>query len=115
MESLSAIFHALLALVFALGLWHGFDPNHLATIDGLTRFNSAAKKRVARWCGFLFSLGHGGMVMAVALLVVLLAKAWATPLWLEDLGTWISILFLVLLGATLMLGSWLSRRTASII
>ena len=31
---------SLCALVFVLGMKHGFDADHLATIDGLTRFNS---------------------------------------------------------------------------
>ncbi len=98
MEHLPANLPALLALVFVLGLKHGLDPDHLATIDGLTRFNSAANRRVARWCGLLFSLGHGAIVMLVALSVGLLAQQWAVPGWLEDIGAWISILFLSLLG-----------------
>jgi high-affinity nickel-transport protein len=98
MENLPANLPALLALVFVLGLRHGLDPDHLATIDGLTRFNAAANRGVARWCGMLFSLGHGAIVMAVALSVGLLAHNWAIPDWLEDLGAWISIVFLGLLG-----------------
>lgn len=98
MEQIPANFSALLALVFALGMRHGFDPDHLATIDGLTRFNAAAERRVTRWCGFLFSLGHGVIVMAVAISVGMLAQAWQVPLWLEDAGAWISIIFLALLG-----------------
>jgi hypothetical protein len=31
---------ALVLLVFVLGVKHGFDADHLATIDGLTRFNA---------------------------------------------------------------------------
>ena len=98
MQHLPANLPALLTLVFVLGLKHGFDPDHLATIDGLTRFNAAANRRVARWCGMLFSLGHSAIVMAVALSVGLLAHQWAIPGWLEDIGAWISILFLSLLG-----------------
>ncbi|MFL6604692.1 MAG: hypothetical protein ACJ8R9_25615 [Steroidobacteraceae bacterium] len=29
-------------MVFALGLRHGLDADHLATIDGLTRFDLSA-------------------------------------------------------------------------
>lgn len=97
MEALPQDWTALLTLVFALGMKHGFDPDHLATIDGLTRFN-AGNRRLARWCGFLFSLGHGLIVITVAVGVGLLAKRWAVPGWLEDSGAWISILFLMLLG-----------------
>ncbi len=97
MENLPHDWLPLLGLVFALGMKHGFDPDHLATIDGLTRHN-AANCRLARWCGFLFSLGHGLVVIAVAIAVGLLASQWSAPSWLEDVGAWISILFLLLLG-----------------
>ncbi len=89
---------ALLALVFILGARHGLDADHLATIDGLTRFNLRIAPWRARWCGSLFSLGHGAVVMAVALGVGLLSSAWQIPPWMEDLGTWISIGFLTVLG-----------------
>lgn len=90
----------LVALVFVLGLKHGLDPDHLATIDGLTRFNAASNKpRLSRWSGLLFSLGHGAVVMAVAALVGMAARRWDIPAWVEDLGAWISILFLLALGA----------------
>jgi high-affinity nickel-transport protein len=100
MENLPHDWLALLALVFVLGLKHGFDPDHLATIDGLTRFNAANNKpRLSRWSGLLFSLGHGAVVMAVAVLVGVVARRWEVPGWVEDLGAWISILFLLALGA----------------
>ena len=99
MENLPHDWLALLALVFVLGLKHGFDPDHLATIDGLTRFNAANNKpRLSRWSGLLFSLGHGAVVMAVAVLVGVVAQRWDVPAWVEDLGAWISILFLLALG-----------------
>jgi nickel/cobalt transporter (NiCoT) family protein len=94
----------LLLLVFLLGLKHGVDPDHLATVDGLTRFNLASRPRLARWSGCLFSLGHGLMVMAVAALVALSASAWSTPGWLELAGAWISIGFLLALGALNLAG-----------
>jgi hypothetical protein len=59
MQSLPAHWLALVAVVFLLGAQHGFDPDHLAAIDGLARFNAAARPRLARWSGLLFSLGHG--------------------------------------------------------
>ena len=36
------------ALAFALGVRHGFDADHLATIDGLTRCNTRANPLLAR-------------------------------------------------------------------
>lgn len=89
---------ALVLLVFVLGLKHGFDADHLATIDGLTRYNAAARPRLARFCGSLFSLGHGAVVVAIAVAASLLSRGWAAPEWLESSGAWISITFLVLLG-----------------
>lgn len=89
---------ALLALIFILGAKHGLDADHLATIDGLTRYNLRIAPGRARWCGSLFSLGHGAIVMLIALGVGLVSTRWQVPAWMEDLGTWISIGFLTLLG-----------------
>jgi len=99
MDSLPNDWLALMFLVFTLGVKHGLDADHLATIDGLTRFNTYRNPRLARWCGFLFSLGHGVVVMAVALAVGALTSRWAVPAWMEDLGAWVSITFLALLGS----------------
>ncbi|HTO46100.1 MAG TPA: nickel transporter [Burkholderiales bacterium] len=98
METLPHDWLALVALVFVLGLKHGLDPEHLVAIDGLTRFNAQADRRLARWCGALFSLGHGAVVIGVALAVGVAAERWVVPGWLEDLGTWISVGFLTALG-----------------
>lgn len=89
---------ALLALVFILGARHGLDADHLATIDGLTRYNLRCAPARARWCGSLFSLGHGAVVMAIAVGVGIASTQWQVPEWMEDVGAWISIGFLTLLG-----------------
>lgn len=98
MEALPQDTFLLTALVFALGLKHGFDADHLSTIDGLIRYNSRANPRWARYCGVLFSLGHGGVVIAVAAVASLMARSWAVPGWMEGFGTLISVFFLALLG-----------------
>lgn len=98
MESLPDHWLSLAAVVFLLGLKHGLDPDHLAAIDGLTRFNSGRKPRLARWSGLLFSAGHGMVVTAVAIVVATIATGWQAPAWLETTGIWISIGFLGLLG-----------------
>lgn len=98
MENLPATFGGLATLALLLGLKHGFDADHLAVIDGLTRLNSGERRRHARWCGALFSLGHGLVVILVALLVGSLFDRWDTPAWLEATGLVISIAFLALLG-----------------
>lgn len=97
METLPDSWPALVALALVLGLRHGMDADHLATIDGLTRFN-AARPRLARWCGTFFSLGHGAVVIGVAVLVGAATHAWVVPPWLETVGAWISIGFLTALG-----------------
>jgi len=98
METPPAHWLALVAVVFLLGLKHGLDPDHLAAIDGLTRYNAARRPRVSRWSGLLFSAGHGVVVTTVAIAVATVATGWKAPQWLENTGTWISIAFLTLLG-----------------
>lgn len=99
MHELPTEWTALCALVFLLGLKHGFDADHLATIDGLTRYNTRLGRRFGRYCGALFSLGHGVIVLAIALAVGVASERWDAPPWLEQFGAWTSILFLTLIGA----------------
>jgi high-affinity nickel-transport protein len=98
MQAMPADWGALCALVLLLGLKHGFDADHLATIDGLTRFNAARRRAHAPWCGLLFSLGHGLVVLAFALVVALAGARWQVPGWLEPAGAWLSFGFLTLIG-----------------
>jgi high-affinity nickel-transport protein len=98
MNSLPTQWFSLVAVVFLLGLKHGLDPDHLAAIDGLTRYNAGRKPRLSRWSGLLFSAGHGVVVTSVAIAVATVATEWRAPAWLEHAGTWISIAFLTLLG-----------------
>ncbi len=99
MEALPTDWLSLLILTFVLGMKHGFDADHLATIDGLTRYNARCQPGLARYCGTLFSLGHGAVMMAIALGVSVLAGQWAVPEWFGTLGGVISIAFLVVLGS----------------
>lgn len=97
MSALPVDWLSLTALVFLLGLKHGFDPDHLVAIDGFTRTSRS------RWCGLFFSLGHGVMVTLVALTVAVAASDWQPPGWLERLGAWISISILLALGSANLL------------
>ena len=98
MSGLPADGLGLAALVFLLGLRHGFDPDHLVAIDGLTPSDRS------RWNGLFFSLGHGVVVTLVGLIVAVAATAWQAPGWLRELGAWISIGVLAVLGvANLMM------------
>lgn len=103
MDSLPNHWLSLVAVVFLLGLKHGLDPDHLAAIDGLARYNAGRKPRLSRWSGLLFSAGHGGVVTSVAIAVATVATEWKAPEWLEQTGVWISIAFLALLGVANLL------------
>lgn len=98
MENLPTDAYALFAAVFALGMHHGMDADHLATVDGLTRCNGRFESGVGRWAGLLFSVGHGAVVVAVAVALSVATSAWVVPDWVEGLGAAISVLVLVLLG-----------------
>jgi len=98
MHTLPSDWTSLCAVVFLLGMRHGLDADHLAAIDGLTRLNQRGQGAFTRWCGGLFSLGHGVVVAAVAVAVGLLSREWVPPAWLEAFGSATSIAFLLLLG-----------------
>lgn len=91
-------FIGLCLLVLSLGLKHGFDADHLATIDGLARWNMPDRPRLARQCGAWFSVGHGAVVVAIAVALSALAGHWQPPAWLELCGAWVSIACLAGLG-----------------
>ncbi|MBG6080519.1 HoxN/HupN/NixA family nickel/cobalt transporter [Rubrivivax gelatinosus] len=98
MHDLPADWGALCALVLILGMRHGLDADHLAAIDGLTRVSARRGQPHSRYCGALFSLGHGVVVLTIALLAGLWGAQWAPPGWFDALGSGISIGFLLLIG-----------------
>ena len=82
--------------VFALGLRHGADPDHLAAIDNLTRNSFDERPWLSRFCGTLFAGGHSIMVLAIAALVGYFGSRFGTHgALIETIGTWISIVVLV--------------------
>jgi high-affinity nickel-transport protein len=83
--------------VFALGLRHGADPDHLAAIDNL---NSIERQPLlSRFVGTLFAGGHSVMVLSIAALVGYLGTKISTNKDLiETIGTWVSIVVLVLIA-----------------
>jgi len=86
------------ALALALGLRHGLDVDHLAAIDGLTRFNMARRRGFAPFCGTLFSAGHSAAILFAAVMLAALASASTPPHWLEPAGKSFSAAILFLLG-----------------
>jgi high-affinity nickel-transport protein len=86
--------------VYALGLRHGADPDHLAAIDNLTRNSFRRSPRWSRFVGALFAGGHSVMVLAIAALVGYLGSRFATHgVLIETIGTWLSIVVLLLMAA----------------
>lgn len=85
-------------MVFGLGLRHGLDLDHLATIDSITRAlkeNNCLAKRV----GFLFSFGHGLVIILLSLVISSgFIQTQSYAIWLDVLGSWISIVFLFIFG-----------------
>ena len=87
------------ALALLLGMQHGLDPDHLAAIDGLTRFNARMDAARARWCGLWFSLGHGTLVTLATLLVATLASGVQLPEWVDTASGWVTVALLVIIGS----------------
>ena len=87
----------LLCMVFTLGIRHGFDLDHLSTIDSITR-TVKEDVRLSKCVGFLFSFGHGLVVIAMCLIIGSGFIQSRAPIWLETCGHWISIVFLLLFG-----------------
>lgn len=59
----------LVLTAFGMGVRHGLDPDHLTAIDAILRFQSV-RKRMVRWTGLFFSLGHGIVVLTLGGLIV---------------------------------------------
>lgn len=99
----------LIAMALILGIRHGFDLDHLATIDALTR-GASQRPGLAKLTGVLFSLGHGAVVVGVSILIGSGLMSGVIPNWFEGLGMIISIACLFLFGA-LTLWSVFYRNT----
>lgn len=87
----------LLAMAFMLGIRHGFDLDHLATIDSMTRA-VRENRYLSKITGFLFSLGHGLVVILISLIIGSGLKPSPVPEWLNWVGDSISITFLLIFG-----------------
>lgn len=99
MLDLPAGWAALCALSFVLGARHGLDADHLAVIDGLTRVSARRGQPHASGSGALFALGHGSVVLVIAVAAGAAGAKWVTPAWFEVLGGGLSIGFLLLIGS----------------
>jgi high-affinity nickel-transport protein len=85
--------------VFALGLRHGADPDHLAAIDNVTRNAYVKAPLLSRFVGTMFAAGHSIMVLALSALAGLLGTRFAAHGQLiETVGTWVSIVILLVIA-----------------
>lgn len=87
----------LVSMALTLGISHGFDLDHLAAIDAMTstvRDNRFLSKIV----GFLFSLGHGSVVIFISLMIGSGLMQSHIPEWLDGFGKWISVVLLCIFG-----------------
>lgn len=87
----------LMTMAFFLGIRHGFDLDHLATIDAMTRM-VRSNRLLSKMVGFLFSLGHGMVVIVISLCVGNELTATHIPEWLNGVGDTISLIFLFVFG-----------------
>lgn len=84
-------------MALTLGIRHGFDLDHLATIDAITRTVSQ-DRLLSKSVGVLFSLGHGLVVMLISLIIGSGLVQSHVPEWLDGLGQGISVACLFFFG-----------------
>ncbi len=97
-----------LALVGLLGFRHGFDADHIAAIDGMTRARQLQGSYwAARLVGAQFALGHSVVILLASLL--LHGQRAALPTWLDGLGLVISTGFLLAIAASNLAHAWRPR------
>jgi high-affinity nickel-transport protein len=88
-----------LALVAMLGFRHGFDADHIAVVDGMTRARQLHHSYwTSRLVGLQFALGHSAAILLASLL--LYRQSVALPPWLDGLGMVISTVFLLVIAAS---------------
>ena len=98
---MSAGFVTSMGLAGLMGFRHGFDADHIAVVDGMTRSRQLHHNYwTARLVGLQFAAGHSAAILVVALLLI--GQSAALPSWLDGLGVVISVvLLLVIAGSNL--------------
>jgi high-affinity nickel-transport protein len=90
---------AALGLAALLGFRHGFDADHIAVVDGMTRVRQLHRSYgSARLVGLQFASGHSATILLAALL--LFGQGAALPPWLDGLGMVISTVLLLVMAAS---------------
>jgi len=104
----------LLMLALAWGIRHAFDADHVLTVSGLgPSFSPSSTRRPLRFIAFClhWSLGHGGIILIIGCLVLLLGMS--IPFQLSQYADLACAALLVCLGLGLMIGSGLGSKAKS--
>ena len=98
-ELLTPGFLATLGLAGLLGFRHGFDADHIAVVDGMTRSRQLhGNYWTARLVGLQFAAGHSATILVAALLMF--GQGAALPSWLDGLGVAISVALLLVIAVS---------------
>ena len=87
-----------LLLMLMLGLRHGFDPDHIAIIDGVGVQYTETNPTLAKWAGTLFAIGHGTAVTIIAVLVSRFSHAFIFPTAVWNVLDWLPGILLIGVG-----------------
>jgi high-affinity nickel-transport protein len=93
-----------------LGVRHGFDPDHIAIIDGVSMRYAVSRPALAKWSGTLFALGHGSVVTLIAVAISLFSHLihFSSSTW--NILDWVPGLLLI--GVGLLNARMLLRKDA---
>lgn len=84
-------------LMFALGLRHGLDPDHIAMVDAIS-YGRAAPARRGWTTGALFAAGHGVAVTLAAIVMQVLHREFALSAPWSTLFAWLPVVLLAVAG-----------------
>jgi len=94
-----------LALIGTMGFRHGFDADHIAVVDGMTRSRQLHHSYwTSRLVGLQFAFGHSATILLASL--VLYGQSVRLPGWLDGLGLFISSSFLLVIALTNLQHAW---------